>query len=85
MSLGFLAAIKMKLMQASDRVSEGRVTIKRQRPLAFGDCSLASVCKAIDKADSPMSANVVWREGQGFGRGRFGRREPSSLFVSDEP
>jgi hypothetical protein len=53
----------MKLMHASDRVSEGKVTIKRQRPLAFGDCSLASVCKAIDKANNQVSANVVGREG----------------------
>jgi hypothetical protein len=62
-SLGFLAAIKMKLMQASDRVSEGKVTIQRQRPLAFSDCSLASVCKAKDKANSPVSASVVRRKG----------------------
>jgi hypothetical protein len=67
-------------MHADYRVSDGKISVERQRPFALGDCPLDSVGEAKDSAHRHVSEGVVGRELQRSGRGRFGRREARGPF-----
>jgi hypothetical protein len=72
----------MKLVHTESRISLSKVSIQRHRCFAFGERSLGSVCEAKDKADSPVSASVVRRKGEGFSRSRFAIPADSADSVS---
>ena len=74
-SLGFFGAAEEYLTQSDQGMGAGKISIQRQRILAFGDALRRALGEYLDKSQCHMAARMVGDQRQRLCRLRFSRSE----------